>query len=575
MLGLMTSGASSTSAVDQASRITSSSAQQGSNSSLFTLRRRPPHVKAVVLWTREEANAEKSANIDDTGIAPKARPKLRLDFILRNEDGEMILKVLSPKRALYESDLRQGRRVVTRFIQSKWEDDTIDVRSLYLKHLQSGYFTSIFAPAISILESLEHVGPFLGLCSCSYKAVIWLGEILEGIRNVHQNEIVQYLANNPKFQHPGRKPSFKKFNKQGAGNANKSIRASSNQQETKDDGWADTSDGEDEDQGGDKEDSGDDDQETDDECYNEARRLADEAYPTVTRATAVPKRLNKVGDSSAGALGDDMVKLFALANQLATHDRRFAAGKAHTEPEIVAFLDRLAQFQKDVELHGIDRDDEDNGGIRLGHNRLGFGALAELKRNIEKWTQWTIEDVLVKVWNCAATIARNNFVYETSRKGKGSLEGKGANASPQVVVGYVIDTVMWDIVLTLTLTIEASLKRYEGKGKGRHAGSEEEAGVEEVAIGATGHGEAVVGSKRVSSALEAAPRAPPAKKSKLTLDATLQELGSAMVGQLSRKMAVDLAKKLGVVYTVPRGANAETTCSAIIKAAAEQVQSSK
>ncbi|SGY20138.1 BQ5605_C017g08486 [Microbotryum silenes-dioicae] len=79
-----------------------------------------------------------------------------------------------------------------------------------------------------------------------------------------------------------------------------------------------------------------------------------------------------------------MVKLFALANQLATHERRFAAGKAHTEPELVAFLDRLAQFQKDVELHGIDRDDEDNGGIRLGHNRLGFGALADLKRNIEK-----------------------------------------------------------------------------------------------------------------------------------------------------------------------------------------------
>ncbi|SGY54320.1 BQ5605_C006g03865 [Microbotryum silenes-dioicae] len=463
-----TSGASSTSAVDQADRITSSSAQQGSNSSLFTLRRRPPHVKAAVLWTREEANAEKSANIDDTGIVPKAKPKLRLDFILRSEDGEMILKVPNPKRHLYESDLRQGRKSVTSFIRSKWEDNTIDVRSLYLKHLQSGYFTSIFAPAISILESLEHVGPFLGLCSCSYKAVIWLGEILEGIRNVHQNEIAQYIANNPKFQHAGRKPAFKKSNKQGAGTANKSIRASSNQQETMDDGWADTSDGDDNDQGGNKEDSEDDDQEIDDECYNEARRLAGEAYPMVMR-----ERLNKVGDSIAGALGDDMVKLFALANQLATHNCRFAAGKAHTEPEIVAFFDRLAQFEKDVELPGIDRDDEDNGGIQLGHNRLGFSALADMKQNIEKWTQWTIENVLVK----------------TSRKGKGSLEGKGANASPQVVVGYVIDTVMWDIVLTLTLAIQASLKRYEGKGKGRHAGSEEETGVRELAMGATGHGE--------------------------------------------------------------------------------------
>ncbi|SGY20136.1 BQ5605_C017g08484 [Microbotryum silenes-dioicae] len=250
-----TSGASSTSPVDQADRITSSSAPKGSNSSLFTLRRQPPHVKAAILWTREETNAEKPANIDDTGIAPKAKHKLRFDFILRSEDGEMILKVLSPQRVLYERDLRQGRKLLTRFIQSKWEDNTIDVRSLYLKHLQSGYFTSIFAPAISILESLEHVGPFL------------------------------------KFRHPGRKPPFKKSNKHGAGNANQPIRASSNQQETKDDGWADTPDGEDEDQGGNKEDSEDDDQETDDECYNEARRLAYEAYPMVRRGEHFVKRV--------------------------------------------------------------------------------------------------------------------------------------------------------------------------------------------------------------------------------------------------------------------------------------------
>ncbi|SCZ88572.1 BZ3500_MvSof-1268-A1-R1_Chr10-2g03004 [Microbotryum saponariae] len=80
-----------------------------------------------------------------------------------------------------EKLVREERLLDSRLIRLSWSDDPVNCRTLFFDRLEKEHHNSRYARAIKNLEELETVGPLLPLCSASYKALVWLGDILENL----------------------------------------------------------------------------------------------------------------------------------------------------------------------------------------------------------------------------------------------------------------------------------------------------------------------------------------------------------------------------------------------------------
>ncbi|SGY53360.1 BQ5605_C006g03751 [Microbotryum silenes-dioicae] len=361
-------------------------------------------------------------------------PKLRLPFVLRTQSGKMVLDLKFKDRVSYARDVDQGKKLVARLIRSSWSHDSVNCRTLFLDKLQKEYHNSLFAPAIKILEGLKTVGPLLRLCSASYKAYVWLGDILENLRAQYRPKLVAFLEVNPGFKVHGKRIPFTrrvKPKENNSGGRNGGARSSQGEQvrlvfvfraadtdactpvqqlrfDPEEAEMCEEEQEEEQGSEGEKERAGTDYDDDDDE-YSETMRLAEQTYPTLPNAPALPTRLCWLGDTGADDLSRDLQRLLNSATELCRYDKTFSSTQKHVHPHIKIFAQDLAKLQLSAETNGLNRDDLDNGGAQFGHGKLGLTELAETREHLANWPNWSVREVVTRLWNCIAAIARDEF----------------------------------------------------------------------------------------------------------------------------------------------------------------------
>ncbi|SGZ28040.1 BQ5605_C026g10259 [Microbotryum silenes-dioicae] len=374
-----------------------------------------------------------------------------------------------------------------------------------------------------ILEGLKTVGPLLRLCSASYKALVWLGDILENLRAQYRTELVAFLKANPGFKVHGKRISFTRRAKpkeNNSGGRNGGARSSQGEQvrlvfvfraadtdacTPVQQGRFDPEETEmcEEEQGseGEKERAGTD---YDDE-YSATARLAEQTYPTLPNA-----RLCWLGDTGANDLSCDLQRLLNSATELCRYDKTFLSTQKHVHPHIKKFAQDLAKLQLSAETNGLNQHDLDNGGAQIGHGKLGLTELAETREDLANWPNWSIWDVVTRLWNCIAAIARDEFAH-VRRKGKATgRNGDNGQTLTKVKVGYIFRAAMVPTVQDLMKMVEQALDEHKKETRGE-----------------------------VESELATT------SSNVITDDATLQQLASATPDQINKTIATPLAKKHG------------------------------
>ncbi|SGZ27580.1 BQ5605_C026g10133 [Microbotryum silenes-dioicae] len=492
---------------------------------------RPVEADPLVLWTRQEAVAalKRAQPLDPTssGKEKAQTPKLRLPFVLRTQSGKMVLNLKFKDRVSYARDVDQGKKLVARLIRSSWSHD-------------------------NILEGLKTVGPLLRLCSASYKAHVWLGDILENLRAQCRPKLVAFLEVNPGFKVHGKRIPFTrrvKPKENNSGGRNGGARSSQGEQvrlvfvfraadtdactpvkqlrfDPEEAEMCEEEQEEEQGSEGEKERAGTDYDDDDDE-YSETMRLAEQTYPTLPNA-----RLCWLGDTGADDLSRDLQRLLNSATELCRYDKTFSSTQKHVHPHIEKFAQDLAKLQLSAETNGLNRDDLDNGGAQFGHGKLGLTELAETREYLANWPNWSIRDVVTRRWNCIAAIARDEFAH-VRRKGKATARnGDDGQTLAKVKVGYIFRAAMVPTVQDVMKTVEQALdehkKETRGEVESESATTSSNTSRSKRPAGATGAGSSVA-----------------KKRAKLTDDATLQQLPSAIPDQINKTIATPLAKKHG------------------------------
>ncbi|KDE02915.1 hypothetical protein MVLG_06561 [Microbotryum lychnidis-dioicae p1A1 Lamole] len=139
------------------------------------------------------------------------------------------------------------------------------------------------------------------------------------------------------------------------------------------------------------------DYDNDDDEYSETMRLAEQTYPTLPNAPAVPTRLCWLGDTGADDLSRDLQRLLNSATELCRYDKTFSSTQKHVHPHSEIFAQDLAKLQLSAETNGLNQDDLDNGGAQFGHGKLGLTELAETREYLANWPNWSIRDVVTRL----------------------------------------------------------------------------------------------------------------------------------------------------------------------------------
>ncbi|SGZ29597.1 BQ5605_C051g12550 [Microbotryum silenes-dioicae] len=173
-----------------------------------------------------------------------------------------------------------------------------------------------------------------------------------------------------------------------------------------------------------------------------------------------------------------------------------------------------------------------NGGAQFGHGKLGLIEPAETREDLANWPNWSIWDIVTRLWNCIAASARDKFAH-VRRKGKATgRNGDDGQTLAKVKVGYIFRAAMVLTVQDLMKTVKQALDKHKketcGEVESELATMRSNPSRSKCPAGATGAGCSVA-----------------KKRAKFTDDATLQQLASATPDQINKTIATPLAKKHG------------------------------